>query len=114
MFTTNVLFSHSMSIRCGSGQFGDVFKGVWETPYGPRNVAMKMLKPGAKKNEKVKFLQEAAIMAQFKHPHIVELFGAVTVEEPVSKYFSIFCHHPFHSLIFPFMLQEHAAFGVFA
>ena len=34
--------------------------------------------------EKVKFLQEAAIMGQFRHPNIVKLMGVVTVGEPVS------------------------------
>ena len=78
-------FPDRKSKRCGSGYFGDVFKGVWETPYGPKDVAIKMLKPGTSQSQKVKFLQEAALMAQFKHPNIVRLFGAVTLEEPVSS-----------------------------
>ena len=68
----------------GSGEFGEVFKGVWETPYGPQEVAIKMLKKGSTDKSKTTFLQEAAIMAQFRHPHIVRLLGAVTVDEPVS------------------------------
>ena len=34
--------------------------------------------------EKIKFLQEAAIMGQFRHPNVVKLMGVVTVGEPVS------------------------------
>ncbi len=68
----------------GSGEFGEVFKGTWETPYGPQEVAIKMLKKGATDKSKTTFLKEAAIMAQFRHPHIVRLLGAVTVDEPVS------------------------------
>jgi len=68
----------------GSGEFGEVFKGTWETPYGPQEVAIKMLKEGSTDKSKTTFLQEAAIMAQFRHPHIVRLLGAVTVDEPVS------------------------------
>ena len=47
-------------------------------------VAVKTLQPLASENDKVKFLQEAAIMGQFLHPNVVKLFGVVTVGEPVS------------------------------
>ena len=53
------------------------------TPWGTQEVAIKSLKSGFSEEDKVKFLQEAAIMAQFRHPHIVRLLGAVTVDEPV-------------------------------
>ena len=72
----------------GSGEFGEVFKGIWETPYGPQEVAIKMLKEGSTDKRKATFLQEAAIMGQFRHPHIVRLLGAVTVDEPVSGDFA--------------------------
>ena len=45
---------------------------------------MKTLKPGSSEDEKVKFLQEAAINGQFKHPHVVQLLGVVIAGEPVS------------------------------
>ena len=48
------------------------------------DVAIKMLKPETGENEKVKFLQEAAINGQFRHPNVVKLLGVVTVGEPVS------------------------------
>jgi serine/threonine protein kinase len=47
-------------------------------------VALKTLKAGSEGMDKVKFLQEAAIMAQFKHPNIVVLYGVVSDKEPVS------------------------------
>ena len=73
------------------GEFGEVFKGMWETPYGPQEVALKMLKEGSTDKRKATFFQEAAIMAQFRHPHIVRLLGAVTMDEPVSGDFACTC-----------------------
>ena len=69
----------------GTGQFGEVYKGEWVTPQGAQEVAIKLLREGHAESDKVKFLQEAAIMAQFRHPHIVRLLGAVTVNEPVRR-----------------------------
>ena len=64
-----------------------VYKGVWQSATGGEvEVAVKTLKERSKRKDKIKFLQEAAIMRQFKHPNIVELFGAVTTGEPVSGY----------------------------
>ena len=68
----------------GSGQFGQVDRGVWHSPNGPVGVAIKTLRSGAREDEMVKFLQEAAIMGQFRHPNIVRLHGVVTMGEPVS------------------------------
>ena len=70
----------------GSCQFGVVSKGVWESPKGTMDVAVKQLQPGASEEEKVKFLQEAAINGQFRHPNLVMLMGVITVGEPVSSY----------------------------
>ena len=47
-------------------------------------VAVKTLKSGSVEEDRVKFLQEAAIMGQFKHPNVVMLHGVVTIGEPVS------------------------------
>ena len=70
----------------GSGQFGVVNKGKWLAAVGgAAEVAIKTLQPEAKEEEKVKFLQEAAINGQFRHPNIVRLHGVVTVGEPVSE-----------------------------
>ena len=69
----------------GSGQFGEVRKGIWQSPMGGMDVAVKQLQPGATEEEKVKFLQEAAMNGQFRHPNVVKLMGVVTVGEPVSQ-----------------------------
>ena len=58
-------------------------RGCGTHPEGPIDVAIKTLEPESPEEEKVKFLQEAAIMGQFHHPNIVELHGVVTVGQPV-------------------------------
>ena len=61
-----------------------VDKGLWQAPGETVEVAVKTLKPGSDENDRVKFLQEAAINGQFQHPKVVKLHGVVTVGEPVS------------------------------
>ena len=68
----------------GSGQFGTVDKGIWDTPKGPVEVAIKTLSESITEEDEVKFLQEAAINGQFHHPNVVQLCGVVTVGQPVS------------------------------
>lgn len=67
----------------GSGQFGLVNMGEWSQSSEVTDVAVKTLRPQSSDEEKVKFLQEAAIMGQFLHPNVVRLYGVVTVGEPV-------------------------------
>ena len=50
---------------------------------GAMDVAVKQLQSGASEEEKVKFLQEAAINGQFRHPNVVQLMGVITLGEPV-------------------------------
>ena len=69
----------------GSGQFGDVYQGTLQHSIGSIEVAVKTLKHKASKEDRVKFLQEAAIMGQFKHPNVVTMYGVVTDGEPVSQ-----------------------------
>ena len=78
--------SHRILEQLGSGQFGNVHRGEWQRDdrHSPRLVAIKTLKSNATMMDKVKFLQEAAIMGQFHHPNVVELHGVVT-EGTVSK-----------------------------
>lgn len=68
----------------GSGHFATVEQGVWRN--GARNIqiAVKLFKESASRSDRIKFLQEAAIMAQFKHPNIVSLLGVVCEEDSVS------------------------------
>ena len=47
-------------------------------------VAVKTLKEGAGEEERVKFLQEAAIMGHFNHFNVINMYGVVTEGEPVT------------------------------
>lgn len=76
----------------GTGEFGTVHRGLWtsRSDHGVRletkqtiEVAVKSIKETAGEEMKVKFLQEVAIMGQFKHPNILRVLGVV-FEEPVS------------------------------
>jgi len=68
--------------QIGEGEFGVVCQGEWQNVSGVvQQVAIKMLHS---EDNKVKFLQEAAAMGQFNHPHVARLFGVVTVGKPVS------------------------------
>ena len=66
------------------GQFGTVNKGVWQSPSGPVHIAIKTLNGNTGENDRINFLQEAAIMGQFHHPNIVQLYGVVLMGDPVS------------------------------
>ena len=68
--------NYSLGSHLGSGQFGTVYKGVWVSPNGEVEVAVKTLKEGSG------FLQEGAIMGQF---NVVEMYGVGTQGEPVSS-----------------------------
>ena len=71
----------------GEGQFGTVSQGIWRTENSyVLEVAVKTLKKGCEERDKVKFLQEATIMAQFKHPNVVTLYGVVSSGGPVSVF----------------------------
>ena len=61
-------------------------EGVWQPQDSGASleIAVKTLKIDAQESDKVKFLQEAAIMGQFSHPNIVHLYGLVTIHTPVS------------------------------
>ena len=76
---------HRLGALLGSGQFGDVHKAELEMSGKKVEVAVKTLKEGAGEEERVKFLQEAAIMGQFNHFNVVTMYGVVTEGEPVSS-----------------------------
>ena len=62
-----------------------MYSGVLDSGSGEVAVAVKTLKEGSGEENRVKFLQEVAIMGQFKHHNVVEVYGVVTIGEPVSQ-----------------------------
>jgi serine/threonine protein kinase len=66
-----------------------VYRGVWSHPKAgsdqivKEEVAVKTMEDGASGEDRIRFLQEAAIMGQFNHPNIILLL-ATTAENPVS------------------------------
>ena len=62
-----------------------VRKGIWRNQLGfIIEVAVKTIKQTSDTEDKIKFLQEAAIMAQFKHPNVITLYGVVSTRGTVS------------------------------
>ena len=78
-----VLYWHSFGAPLGSGQFGDVHQAELEMSGKKVEVAVKTPKEGTGEEERVKFLQEAAIMGQFNHFNVVTMYGVITEGEPV-------------------------------
>ncbi|XP_065906945.1 uncharacterized protein [Dysidea avara] len=67
----------------GSGEFGIVARAMWKpTSRKKVEVAVKTLNENVSTKDRVRFLQEAAIMCQFDHENVVKLHGVVT-DEPV-------------------------------
>jgi serine/threonine protein kinase len=76
----------------GSGAFGTAYRGVWSHSKAgsdrivKEEVAVKTMEDGASEEDRIRFLQEAAIMGQFNHPNIIRLLGTIVVhEKPVSN-----------------------------
>ena len=65
------------------GQFS-FYDGEWSSPHGEVEVMAKALNKGCNEEARVSLLQEAAVMGQFIHPRVLQLFGVVSVGEPVS------------------------------
>lgn len=66
----------------GSGEFGTVAKATWKGSGDDITVAVKMLNSSDDDN-KIRFLQEGAVMGQFKHRNIVTLHGLILEGEPL-------------------------------
>nr|XP_003215626.1 PREDICTED: tyrosine-protein kinase FRK [Anolis carolinensis] len=64
--------------KLGSGQFGEVWEGLWNntTP-----VAVKTLKPGSM--DPKDFLREAQIMKNLRHAKLIQLYAVCTLEDPI-------------------------------
>ncbi|XP_065177766.1 class II receptor tyrosine kinase-like [Sycon ciliatum] len=68
-----------MHEKVGAGSFGVVYRGTWKMPNGTQiDTAIKQLRPNASEDMRMKLLQEAAIMGQFNHRHVVKLYGVVS------------------------------------
>ena len=79
-----------LSRKIGQGAFGVVYKAELNSSQGSMEVAVKQVKKNSPEEERVKLLQEAAILGQFKHKHITSLLGVVTADQPVS-YSIVYC-----------------------
>jgi len=63
----------------GAGEFGIVSRAIWKSSSEKETeVAVKTLNTGASEKDRVRFLQEAAIMCQFNHENVIKLYGVVT------------------------------------
>ena len=62
----------------GHGEFGVVTLATWINDYESHKVAVKTLNQRASRNDKIRFFQEAALMAQFVHDNVIRLYGMVT------------------------------------
>ncbi len=68
----------TMTSFLGSGAFGEVYEGIVKNASvddAEARVAIKTLRKGATAQEKSEFLQEAHLMSNFKHDHILRLIG---------------------------------------
>ena len=82
-----------LSSELGSGEFGVVRKGVWSMGGEEREVAVKTLADGSTEEKRIQFLQEAAIMSQFKHPNVITLHGVLMENHQVMDC-RLFVNHP--------------------
>lgn len=71
----------TLEIQIGSGQFGEVFRGLLKS----KNlcVAVKTCRDSLSEEMKKKFLQEAHILQQYSHPNIVRFIGIASQKHPV-------------------------------
>ncbi|XP_013407368.1 tyrosine-protein kinase Fer [Lingula anatina] len=65
--------------KIGSGNFGDVCKGV----YNGKEVAIKTCKETLNEDQRKKFIQEARILRQYSHKNIVQFVGIAAQKQPV-------------------------------
>ena len=70
---------------------------MWSVGGEEREVAVKSLADGSTEEKRIQFLQEAAIMGQFKHPNVITLHGVLLDQEPVRQ---IICTPPKAHLVY--------------
>ena len=74
-----------------------MWEGEWSTDRDTQRVAIKTLNPNLSEKDRIRFLQEAVIIGQFRHPNIVRLLGVVKDGEPVSTVTSYHTTHMTHA-----------------
>ncbi len=81
---TIVIIIYRVHEIIGSGEFGTVYRGEWCHSEKEEEVAVKSMDSKVTEDNRVKFLQEAAIMGQFKHCNILSIRGIIS-DKPVSQ-----------------------------
>lgn len=89
------LCTHRMLKHLGSGEFGVVMLGLLSNDV---EVAIKTLSDDAGDKEKLRFLQEAAIMCQFDHQNVIKLHGVI-VDTPIMIVLEYMSHGDLHNLL---------------
>ncbi len=72
----------------GTGQFGEVSRGMWKNGKISTGVAVKRIvasKMEDKTISRVKLLQEAIIMGQFTNPNVIHFYGMVIAKDRVRE-----------------------------
>ena len=78
--------AHPSSVQSLSraGEFSAISRGIWRDGSNKYQVAVKSPAHGQGQEHRL-LLQEAAVMAQFRHPNIVTIYGVVNERDSVSK-----------------------------
>jgi len=74
-------------------------------PTGDVEVAVKTLNNDASDKDKLRFLQEAAIMYQFDHQNVIKLHGVVT-EVPISIVLEYMTHGDLQEFLLQLRIQS--------
>ena len=83
----------------GTGEFGVVTHGKWiQSSNQEVEVAVKTLNNNASDKDRLRFLQEAAIMCQFDHQNLIKLHGVVT-EAPIMIVLEYMSHGDLQNLL---------------
>ena len=90
--------AHRILKQLGSGEFGVVTLGLLSSDV---QVAIKTLSGDADDagdKEKLRFLQEAAIMCQFDHQNVIKLHGVI-VDTPIMIVLEYMSHGDLHNVL---------------
>ena len=94
-----MIINNRMLEELGSGEFGVVTHGKWTSSSNQQvEVAIKTLNTDASDKDRLRFLQEAAIMCQFDHQNVIKLHGVVT-EAPIMIVLEYMSHGDLQNLL---------------